>query len=240
MSKIKPIEQQDYPLNVIGDLGMRLPTPNSKRMCRYITVECPVCLSNFDTIAGDVKRGKSSKCISCSAKVRRITHGDTNSRLHNAWTNIKSRCLDKNNPAYKNYGDRGIAVCPAWKESYIDFKLWAESNGYGEKLTIDRKNNNIGYNPDNCRWVDMNIQAQNKRLLISSNSSGFRGVVRRKGGKYQASIQVSKSRVCIGSFDSDVDAANAYDEYVLNNNLEHPINAAERELEMMKEDKENA
>lgn len=74
---------------------------------------------------------------------------------------MKNR-TDPNNPAWKNYGGRGIFVCDSWK-SYENFRDWANANGYTDKLTIDRINNNLGYNPLNCRWVDDFTQANNKR-----------------------------------------------------------------------------
>ena len=71
------------------------------------------------------------------------------------------RCRDKNHYAFYRYGGRGITVCDAW----IDFKnfySWSMSNGYKEGLTLDRTNNDLGYFPENCRWVTMKQQENNK------------------------------------------------------------------------------
>jgi len=93
-------------------------------------------------------------------------HGDTRvndrSRLYRIWTNIKSRCYNKNVDAYKNYGGRGIKLCDEWK-NYIVFRKWSIENGYNDDLTIDRINNDGDYCPFNCRWVSRKIQSNNTR-----------------------------------------------------------------------------
>ena len=91
------------------------------------------------------------------------THGLTGTRLYTIWNNIIGRCLHSNNPNYKNYGARGITVCEEWKNDVLAFVNWANENGYGDKLTIDRINNDGDYEPNNCRWVDYRTQAMNKR-----------------------------------------------------------------------------
>jgi hypothetical protein len=64
-------------------------------------------------------------------------------------------------PCYPHYGGRGIALCDEWHDFGI-FQKWAYENGYREDLTIDRINVNGNYEPSNCRWVDMFVQASNK------------------------------------------------------------------------------
>ena len=95
-------------------------------------------------------------------------HGDTNTRLYHIWRGIKERCNVKTNKAYKWYGARGIKICDEWNNSYVSFKKWSLANGYDDKLSIDRINNNDDYKPNNCRWTNRITQGSNKsnnRLL---------------------------------------------------------------------------
>ena len=85
---------------------------------------------------------------------------------------MKDRCYNPNNTGYVNYGGRGIKVCQEWLEDYENFYQWAMDNGYHEGLQIDRIDNNKGYSPDNCRWVDRYVQANNKRNIKKYTLNG--------------------------------------------------------------------
>lgn len=95
-------------------------------------------------------------------------HGKSNTRLHTGWRAMIDRCYNPNNKAYKNYGGRGITVCKEWKNDFMSFYNWAMANGYDEnakhgECTIDRINVNGDYCPGNCRWVNNEVQSNNKR-----------------------------------------------------------------------------
>jgi len=88
-------------------------------------------------------------------------HGQRHTRLYDIWRSMKSRCNNPRNNRFMLYGGKGIAVCKEWDE-FENFYLWAMKNGYGDHLTIDRKDVNKGYTPSNCRWVTQKIQQNNR------------------------------------------------------------------------------
>lgn len=151
------------------------------------------------------------------------THGLRKHRLYNIWNMMMQRCYNVNNNAYKHYGARGIKVCDRWHNvsNFIDDMF----PGYQDGLTIDRINNNGNYEPSNCRWANANMQRRNTRILRADNKTGFRGVYCHKNtNKYVARITINRRSIHIGCFTTSLNAARAYDKYVIDNNLEHTLN----------------
>ena len=84
---------------------------------------------------------------------------------HTCWMNMKRRCTDPTNRAYKYYGGRGITVCERWLVSFENF--WADMGPTWQAgLSIDRTNNDGYYTPDNCRWATPTEQANNQRRRL--------------------------------------------------------------------------
>lgn len=92
------------------------------------------------------------------------THGESDTRPHKIWMGMRQRCENANNPAFDHYGGRGIAVCGEW-QAYEPFRDWALANGYQPHLTIDRIDNDKGYEPGNCRWATYAEQRMNQRRM---------------------------------------------------------------------------
>lgn len=108
---------------------------------------------------------KSCGCISIEHP-NHTKHGMSRSRLAGVYNAMKSRCYNKNNWEYDKYGGSGITICDEWLNDRTKFFDWAYKNGYDDcakpyDCTIDRIDVRKGYCPENCRFVNMYVQANN-------------------------------------------------------------------------------
>ena len=83
-------------------------------------------------------------------------------RIYGIWQGMRYRCYGESCTSKQHYSGKGVAMCDAWRESFTPFLEWSMANGYTDKLTIDRIDSNGNYEPSNCRWVTMQVQAENR------------------------------------------------------------------------------
>lgn len=113
-----------------------------------------------------IKCGSTSSCgcvrLAHNWDNGRTTHGLHKHPLHKIWNGIKQRCLNQNNPHYKNYGGRGITILEPWLSSFSAFYT-DMIDGYKKGLTIERVDNNYSYCKSNCIWATRVVQQNNRR-----------------------------------------------------------------------------
>lgn len=134
------------------------------------------------------------------------------------WEQMIRRCEDPKSKRYKDYGGRGITVCPEWKDIKI-FAKWMLSKGYieGGDLSLDRINNDKGYSPENCRLANKFVQARNRRKQ-KSNTSGYVGVNKLRN-KWVSIITIYNKRYVLGYFSTKKEALEARNKYIIENNI---------------------
>lgn len=114
------------------------------------------CGNTVKLIAWRLATVKSCGC-------QRGTHNLRDHPLYTIWANIKQRCYTVSSASYKNYGGRGISVCDEWRQNFKAFYDWSLNNGWLPGLSIERVNNDGNYCPENCKWIPLVSQAENKR-----------------------------------------------------------------------------
>ena len=142
----------------------------------YWKVRCDC--GNEKVVRGDtLKKITSCGCVKKEQDV--INLGITNHHemtyhpVYSIWHAMIQRCEHPNSKCYRDYGGRGTTVCPEWHDLRI-FAEWADRTGFekGKNLSIERKDVNGNYCPENCCWIDRKLQPRNRRNTIKLKIDG--------------------------------------------------------------------
>jgi len=170
------------------------------------------CGVEFTTAGDYLKKGDTKSCgcynkeILKAKKTKLISE---NKREYSSYNGMKSRCKGLTEGSTNNayYRDKGIAVCKEWNVSNGFAQFMKDMGKCPEGFTLDRKDGNLGYSPDNCRWASFADQCYN-RGLAKHNTTGVKGVVL-QGRSFIASISHKKVKHYLGSFSTLEKAAEA-------------------------------
>ena len=158
------------------------------------------CGNEIIVNGSSLRRGHSKTCHKKGCGLNK-THGLRFTEFYKKYHQMLYRCKRKDNELYHK---RGITVCNEWKgkNGLINCYNWSLKNGYeeGKGLSLDRVDNEKGYEPSNCRWVNWYIQAENKRIS-AKNKTGVAGVYMRNG-KYVTAITAKRKKIHLGTYET--------------------------------------
>lgn len=101
---------------------------------------------------------------------RRKWKNPSGTPIYYAWRNMKRRCYDGKDDSFSSYGGRGIVVCDMWLDYDNFFKDMGDTYKHG--LSIDRIDVDGNYCLENCRWISIKEQQNNKRNNVIINKDG--------------------------------------------------------------------
>jgi hypothetical protein len=140
-------------------------------------------------------RVKSCGCMQTSGLAgARTKHGLSGTPEYEAWFAMKARCFSLDDSQYANYGGRGITVCEAWNDSFAAFYL-AMGPRPSADHSLDRRDNDGNYEPNNCRWATPTEQARNRRKTLKVSFNGQERVLAELCDQFGRSYHVVYQRI---------------------------------------------
>jgi DNA-binding transcriptional regulator YiaG len=156
---------------------------------KYIEFNCVKCDKELK-VRNDYYKYHSKQCVSCGKKNNTFAkkHGFYKERLYKIWIGL----------SHRRYGTYKPKICKSW-QTFENFKNWSLSNGYTNKLTIDRINNSKDYSPKNCQWITLQENAAKDKIIFTdtkkiqiTNERKLLGITQRQMAK---KLNVSRNTI---------------------------------------------
>lgn len=198
-----------------GKLTLQYWTKGINGIRGYWTCMCE-CGGIRKVATTELRQGKTVQCKSCRSEYMKTRFSKKYSRktdpvLYEKWSGMINRVRN-----HKHYLERGIEVCASWdckqggsfENFYNDMK-----DSYVEGYSLDRKDNDKGYNKDNCRWIELSCQSGNRK---PDKNNEYKGITKTKEGKFNVGITSNNKYYSLGVTPSLERAKSMYDLAALN------------------------
>lgn len=156
---------------VFGRLTVAARAPNRYGGKAFWSCVC-TCGGSAVTSGSQLVSGHTASC-GCLNRETITKHGRHNSSEYVVWQQMKERCHNPKKAAYARYGARGVTVCERWRGSFASF-LQDMGHRPGADFSLERRDNDGPYSPDNCRWATRRDQCRNRRANVWLELDGVR------------------------------------------------------------------
>lgn len=176
---------------------------------RKFIAQCSCGSEPRSYLISELRSGNTKSC-GCHNREKCLTHGMHDSRAYQCWADMKTRCDNPKNKFYKDYGGRGITYCEKWK-TFEGF--WEDmKDTYSDDLTLNRRDNDVGYCKDNCEWDTKNFQGHMRRKLKGTQLESIGMIQNPDTLVFNAKIKLNGKCVSLGAYQTEKEAAKAYDD----------------------------
>ena len=133
-TKLKPLNQEEFTMRIVEDLGMTTANKNTTATARYAIFECTICNKHFKARATGATARRQTSCQECTkSESQNYKHP-----LYAIWNGIKQRCYAQKRKDYHKYGGIGVTMSDEFKNSVDSFIEFCLTNGWKQELVIDK------------------------------------------------------------------------------------------------------